>query len=176
MSAARRAALALAAAGAVLPGGASGLEPRYDHRDQLGVVVEVGGTRDTVQAPDGGSTSSYRALLRLGGSVAISEDGNEIVATAVFRPGSGGTDSLRWSAQAVYRGYFGTEELKTFFDLGVAVPLSPRVAVGPRVGLGALYDLGRSAGLYAEFAFTTSFGQVRSASLELAAGVQVRWP
>lgn len=43
---------------------------------------------------------------------------------------------------ARYRAFFGTEELKTFFDVGAWVPMRSRLAEGPLVALG-LASVGR---------------------------------
>ena len=76
-----------------------------------------------------------------------------------------------WTLDARYRGYFGSDELKTFFDAG----LSPRLAAGPRIGLGVAYDLDRAWGLFASLGASTAFGGFRGFGLGLGVGVQFRW-
>ncbi len=171
----RLAAAALAAALAAAP--AAALEPRFDHRDEQGVLVEAGASRDTVSAGGGPSESANRAFVRVGYGFDVSGEGGELVLSGSLRLGADGTpESLRWAADLRYRGYFGTEELKTFFEVGLWVPVSTRLAIGPRVGIGVAYDFGRTFGLYSAFGFGTGFGPLRLASLELAAGLHARWP
>ena len=79
------------------------------------------------------------------------------------------------SVDARYRGYFGSEQLKTFFDVGLWVPVRSRLAAGPLVGLGAAWDFSRTAGVYASASFSTAFGEARIASLGISAGAQFRF-
>ena len=76
---------------------------------------------------------------------------------------------------ARFRGYFGTEELKTFFELGIFAPVYPRRSIGPRVGLGLVYDFGRGTGAYAGVDFVSGVGQMRLTSFEASLGGQLRW-
>ncbi len=166
---------ALALALLLAPAAAGALEPRFDHRDQVGLFAEVGAARDTVHVSGGTSATHYRGLVRVGGGFDVTGEGDELLGSVVLRPGPSGDEWLRWGAELRYRGYFGSEQFKTFFDVGLSVPIYPKIAVGPRAGLGAMYDFTRSLGTYLSFSFATAFGQVRVASFELAAGVQARW-
>ena len=76
---------------------------------------------------------------------------------------------------ARYRSYFGTDEWKTFFDVGLWAPVATRMAIGPLVGIGAAYDFSRPFGVYFQGGFATAFGQARIASLSLSAGAQLRF-
>ena len=155
---------------------AGGLEPRFDHRDQLGVLLEAAASRDTATVA-GSSESLYRLLtLRLAFSTDITGEGDELVLGGSWNGGRRSAARVEWAADARYRGYFGSDELKTFFEAGLWAPLSPRLAVGPRVGLGAAWDFTRRFGVFLAFSFATAFGEFRGASLELGAGVQARWP
>lgn len=161
----------------LLAGRAGALEPRFDHRDQLGVVFEAGQGWDTVTL-GGRSVSRERApALRLAFSIDPFGGGNELLLGLGWAPlGREAPERIRWALDARYRGYFGSDELKTFFEMGLWAPVSPRPAAGPRVGLGAAWDFSRRVGLYAAFGFATAIGEFRGASLDLASGVQVRWP
>jgi len=174
-----RAARALAAAAlAALAPAAGALEPRFDHRDQLGVLAEVTATRVTATVPGGTSRSAFDlGSLRLAFSFDVGDDGNEIHVGGAWSPGASGEPVLSaWAVDARYRGFFGSEELKTFFDAGVVVAVSPRVAAGPRVGFGVMFDLDRAWGLYASLGASTAFGEFRGFGIGLGLGVQLRWP
>ena len=166
---------AAVALGLALP--ARALEPRYDHRDQQGLLLEVAGSRDTLNVKGGLSRSFFRPSLLLAWSFDVGSEGDEVHVGAGASPAiDGAPESPRWFLDSRYRGYFGTEELKTFFDAGLWVSLAPRVAAGPRVGLGLLYDFTRNVGVYVEVGFGTAFGQFRGVALGFGAGVQARWP
>jgi hypothetical protein len=174
-----RAARAFAAAAlAALAPAARALEPRFDHRDQLGVLAEVTATRVTATVPGGTSRSAFDlGSLRLAFSFDVGDDGDEILLGGAWSPGASGEPALSaWAVDARYRGFFGSEELKTFFDAGVVVAVSPRVAAGPRVGFGVMFDFDRAWGLYASLGASTAFGEFRGFGIGLGLGVQFRWP
>ena len=155
---------------------ARGLEPRFDHRDEDGVFAEMAVSRDTVST-DGLSATRYAPVLRLSYGADLVGDGSEFALGASLRLGSpAGPGGVRYSADLRYRGYFGADELKTFFDVGIWAPFSTRWAIGPRVGLGAIYDFGRGLGIYLSIGFGTGFGQMRVVALDAAAGLHWRWP
>ncbi len=175
----RRSPLALAlAALAAAPAGAAALEPRFDHRDTHGPFAELVLANDFV-ARAGEPTATWGHLaVRAGWGFDVSGDGDELLL--------GGAVAPRWpedpdrtrvlaSVDARYRGYFGTEQLKTFFDVGLWVPIRSRLAAGPLVGIGAAWDFSRGAGVYASASFSTAFGEARIASLAISAGAQLRF-
>lgn len=174
MTAGTASAALLAALALAVP--ARALEPRFDHRDEDGIYAEMGASWDTVSA-DGVSTSRSAPVVRLAYGTDLVGDGSEFALGASLRLGpAAGPGGIRYAADLRYRGYFGTDELKTFFDVGVWAPFSTRWAIGPRVGLGAIYDFSRSLGLYLSMGFGTGFGQARVVALDAAAGVHWRWP
>ena len=166
--------LALLGLLAASPAGA--LEPRYDHRDQVGFLLEVGGSWDAVTVGDRSESLWRRPTLRPAITLDVSGEGDELVLGGAWSGGGGGRAHVDWALDARYRGYFGSDEFKTFFEVGLWVPLAPRLAVGPRAGLGAAWDFSRRLGLFVAFGFATAFGEFRGASLEGGAGFQVRWP
>ncbi len=171
-------AVALSVLAAAAPSRAPALEPRFDHRDMHGPFAEVLVAHDSVARSGIPTTEAWRPAVRAGWGFDVTGEGNDLLV--------GGTVALRWpddpnrmhvraSVDARYRAYFGTEELKTFLDLGAWVPVSQRLAVGPLAGLGLAWDFGRGGGVYASAAFATAFGQARIASVEVSAGAQLRF-
>jgi hypothetical protein len=168
---------ALLCALALAPAAAGALEPRYDHRDTNGPSVDLGLARDTVAISGQPSVSRWRPTLRLAWSFDATGEGGEVVFGAQGSPR--GTDPgdahVGLSLDARYRGYFGLDVWKTFFDVGLWAPLVPRLAAGPLVGLGLAWDPSRAFGLYAGGSFSTAFGGARIASFGLAVGAQIRF-
>lgn len=171
-------ALAAALAVAIVPGLASALEPRFDHRDTHGPTVEALLAHDTVARSGSPTASSWRSGLSLAWGLDVSGEGDEVLVGASLALGSpDDPDRTRvvLAADARYRGYFGTEQAKTFFDVGVWVPVRSRLAVGPLVGIGFAYDFSRAFGLHLAASFATAFGEARIASFGVSAGAQLRF-
>ncbi len=170
--------LVLGVLAAAVPAPGSALEPRYDHRDLHGPFVELVLVHDAVARPSEPTASWGHAAVHAGWGLDPTGDGNELL--------FGGTVALTWpddpdrtrvvaSVDGRYRGYFGSEQLKTFFDVGIWVPLRSRLAAGPLVGLGTAWDFSRRGGVYASASFATAFGEARIASLSVSAGAQLRF-
>jgi hypothetical protein len=168
--------LALALAAAAPTAGA--LEPRFDHRDQQGVLVGLDGWYEAVSADRRTSTSDTSPRLRLAWSRDVSGEGGELVLGAAARLASWsdpGRHRYLGGLDARYRGYVGTEQLKTLFEVGLWSELASRLAAGPLVGAGVAYDPSRAWGLHASLVFATGFGQARVATGGLSLGVQLRF-
>jgi len=144
----------------------------------MGIVAEVDGSRTTATVSEGASRSSYDLLaLRLAFSFDVTGEGDELLFGVSYSPlVNSGSAASAWVLDARYRGFFGHEELKTFFDAGIVVPVAPRVAVGPRLGFGLMYDFSRAAGAFASLGASTAFGEFRGFSIGLGLGFQWRWP
>ena len=172
-----RAALGAAALLLVLgPAPGRGLEPRFDHRDQDSLLVELGRTFDTVSVAGGDSRSLYRTQLKVAYGFDFSGNGDEILLGVATRlVGEDVLESVAWSVDARYRGFFGTEDLKTFFDAGLWAPVSPKIGIGPLVGMGLIWDFERLGGIYALLEVGTALGQLRAFSMQLGVGAQVRF-
>ncbi len=194
---------ALAAAGAVLVAGicasASALEPIQDHRDQWGLTLDVGTVYDVAvnqRAPTGTAANyaynpGFLPALEVGGTWAATDTGDEItVRVRLVSPVLGGSgdpsrvvlensgDSLHWLFPSVlggWRGYFGYEQLKTFFDADVFVNSFPYWGVGPNLGLGLQWDFGRAGGVFARLGFGVTFGETILASFDGELGGQLRF-
>lgn len=162
----------------VVPSAAAALEPRFDHRDTHGPFAEALVAHDTVARSGRPSASSWRSAARIAWGFDVSGEGDELLlgASVALRSfDDPGRERVLLGVDARYRGYFGTESLKTFFDLGVWAPLRSRLAAGPLVGLGVAYDFSRFAGAYLAGAFATAFGEARIASFSVAIGAQMRF-
>ncbi len=155
-----------------------GLEPRYDHREQHGFVVEPMFAHDTVAVSGQPTRSSWRPALRLAYGWDVAGEGNELFLGVQGRVASlddPDREKIRLALDARYRSYFGTEQWKTFFELGVWTPISSRFAVGPLVGLGVTYDFSRTTGVYLNSGFASAFGQARVASFSASFGWAYRF-
>jgi hypothetical protein len=176
VTAIRGAALAVALAA---PVAALALEPRFDHRDQQGPLAELVLARDTVAISGKATRSSWRPAVRLAWTYDFSGEGDELHFGVESALGGTWDDPERQhvllAGDVRYRAYFGLDEWKTFFDLGLWLPVRSRVAIGPQLGIGAMYDLGRSGGIYATLGFGTGLGQARIASFTGAIGAQFRF-
>lgn len=160
------------------PALAQALEPRYDHRDLRGIVVEPLIAYDTVAVSGEPTRSSWRPAIRLAYGWDALGEGNELFlgiqgALTSFDDSDG--DKIRLALDARYRSYFGTEQWKTFFELGIWAPVSSKLAVGPLVGLGVAYDFSRTSGVFLDGGFATAFGQARIASFSASAGWAYRF-
>ena len=173
---AARAAVALAAALAAPAAGA--LEPRFDHRDAHGPFAEALVAYDTVAKAGTPTASTWRPAARIAWGLDVSGVGDDLIlgATVALRPfDDPERRRVLLGLDVRYRGYFGTEELKTFFDVGGWMPIRSRLAGGPLVGLGVAYDFSRYAGIYVSATFATAFGEARVASFTGGAGGQIRF-
>jgi hypothetical protein len=169
--------LALLIAAGLAPSTGAALEPRFDHRDQWGLLAELDLARDSV-VKDGLTNPSFRTALRLGWSLDVSGEGDELQLGASLRLGGledpDGTKVLS-SLDARYRAYFGLEEVKTFVEVGLWSSLASPKSLGALVGVGVAYDPSRDWGLYVSAQFNGGYGEARVSSVGLNAGVQLRW-
>lgn len=167
-----------AAAIAALSPAAGALEPRFDHRDTHGPTLEAFVTHDTLAISGRETANSWRHGLRAAWGFDVSGEGDEL---AVGVQGTLGSlrdprrERILLAVDARYRAFFGTEELKTFVDAGIWVPVVSRLCVGPLVGLGLAYDFSRAAGVFVSAGFATGLGQARIASFDASAGLAVRF-
>ncbi len=177
MGARRWAGLLVAAAAALAPAWALALEPRFDHRDTQGVLVEPLLAYDILSRSGHGSHSSWRPGVRVAYGWDALGEGNELFlgAQTAFSWSDPDREKIRLALDARYRAYFGTEQWKTFFELGAWAPVTSRFAVGPLVTLGVAYDFSRWSGVFVDGGFATGFGQARIASFSLSAGAQLRF-
>lgn len=168
---------ALAVAAALLPAAAAALEPRFDHSESHGPVVEAVFAHDSMLV-SGRTTNAWRPAVRAGWGVDVTGAGSELI-VAVDLALRGWSDPDRdhvlLSASARYRTYFGTEEWKTYFEAGVWAPVLSRLAAGPLVGLGVIHDFSQDVGVFGGVQVATGFGEGRVVSFGGLAGFQLRF-
>ncbi len=170
--------LAAASLTIALPLAAAALEPRYDHRDQRGALIALETWRESVAVTGKPTLTETRPRLRAGWGYDLSGEGDELILGGSVQLGDWrDPQGQRYllGLDARYRGYFGTEELKTFFEVGLWAELKSRIAVGPSVGIGVGYDPNRTWGAFASLHFGTAFGDARIASLGGSVGAQLRF-
>jgi hypothetical protein len=142
-------------------------EERWDHRGSLGVFASPGIAAAGRAGLTAGSDFRARLLTDVGLTMAVGDDGNELRAYGRVYYGApvGGAGALG------YRGFFGTDRWKTFFDLEAMVNVAPLFNVGPRVGIGVVYELtsilGLFAGVGAHFGAGSTFLFVADANVSL---------
>jgi len=172
-----RGALLAAALGAAAPLGAGALEQRWDHRDQHGPLAEVLILHDTVAEAGRPTESFWRPALRLAYGLDVTGEGGELFLGVQVAPSS--SDPVRQgervAVDARYRGYFGLEEWKTFFEAGLASTVATRFSIGPLLRIGVQYELSRAVGFFAAAGFSTAFGEMRIASAGGSVGAQLRF-
>ncbi len=170
-------AAAAISAAALAPVCGRALEPRYDHRDTQGVLVEPMLAHDTVAISGHPTRSAWRPGVRVAYGWDAMGEGNELFlgAQTAFSWSDPAREKIRLAVDARYRAYFGTEQWKTFFELGLWAPVASRFAIGPLVTIGAAYDFSRWSGLFANGGFATGFGQARIATFTASAGAQLRF-
>lgn len=150
--------------------GAPSKAERFDHRGAIGLLVGPGLQFKESASPPDPRDGGFRALIDLGGTYAIGVDGNELLLAG--RVGLGGP--LESTLYGGYRGYFGLERVKTFFDLDLALHFTPKLVAGPRVGFGVQYELSPVVGVFAGAALQFGLGQAIRFDAELVSGLQLR--
>ena len=172
-----RAALALSLALAAAPGAGAALEPSYGHEDAHGPMLELLVLHDTVVTGDA-TTNAWRPAIRAGWSLDVTGSGGELVLSADLALRSWDDPErsrILASASARYRGYFGTEQWKSWFEAGLWIPIASRVALGPLVGIGVMYDFSDAAGVFVGTELATALGAARIVSFGGLAGMQLRF-
>ena len=113
-------------------------------------------------------------MLDLGGTYAIGNEGDELLLllSGAFAPGGGGLADV--AVAFGYRGYFGRERLKTYFDLDLSAHSMPFFTLGPRLGLGVQYELTPIFGAFAGLAGEIGVGGELRFSAQAVIGFQAR--
>jgi hypothetical protein len=148
-------------------------EDRYDHRGSLGLTVAAGGEIVTAISTIATGERGVRIPLEVGATFSVSNH-IELRAAGRIAPGISPITSLAGSAYAGMRNSFGYDQLKTFFDLELAVQIAPFFAIGVRGAFGVQYDFLPIMGVYAQLGGQLGGATSLRLSFELMAGVQFR--
>jgi hypothetical protein len=152
---------------------APGLVPIQDHRDQWGLTASLGTAFDIAGMP--GQTTDYKPglkpMLEVGATLAVTDLGDELALRLRF------VDVTHIGPQLLfgYRGYFGDEELKTYFQADIFLTSAPFWGGGVHGGLGLQYDFDHSWGLFVQAGYGVSFGAAIFNAFDLQAGGQLRF-
>lgn len=144
---------------------------RLDHHGAVGLLLGSGLDLRQEADPNGESSNGLRVPVDLGGTYNIGHDSSEL--KLVLRAELLGP---QWIGVIYggYRGYFGADAWKTFFDLDLRVDALPKITAGPRMGIGVQYELGSLVGIYSALAAHVGAGQGIRFGAELTIGVQLR--
>ena len=169
-------------AAVVFTSSASAVE-RFDHRGAVGLLLATELVFKDSLPIAGFRDSGTKPALDLGVSRSIGVDGNELSLTTsvIFPLGCGAAVGTYnpctvWDVALFggYRGYFGQDRWKTFFDLDLALHVTPLFVGGPRIGFGVQYEPSALFGIYAAAVGELGFGAGLRFSAQLVAGVQLR--
>lgn len=159
------------ALGALLLAPAAAAAEKYDHQGSLCAVLAPGVAFATSSSSLAVPVVGARWSAQVGGGVAIDEYGRELL---VLARASGRGSAVDAAALVGFRGYFGDERLRTFFDLQLAVPLWPMLAAGPRLGAGVQYELSPVAGAFCAAGVQLGLGAALLYAGDFSCGVQLR--
>lgn len=147
-------------------------DERFDHRGAIGLLLGTGvDFKDSIPARQFERDQGLRHNVDLGGTWAIGHDGNEIRG---WGRGSFGARNKDWAVAAGYRGYFGQDRVKTFFDLDAVLHLTPIFTAGPRVGIGIQYEITSIWGVFVATGVQIGVGAGLRFSFDAMAGMQIR--
>lgn len=152
-------------------------EERFDHRGALGLTVASGAEFVSFIGPQGGSESSGRVPLELGGTWSIT-DRTELRLAGRLSPLVAGrtvtSGGLAGTVLAGLRNVRGLDQWKTFFDLDLAVHVAPALIIGARAAFGVQYDFLPVMGVYAQIGGQLGGGAGLRLSFEGVVGLQFR--
>lgn len=160
-------------AGLALASGLALGQDRFDHHGSLGLTVAAGGEYVAAIGLSAPGEQGFRVPLEVGGTLSVSNH-NELRLAGRLAPGLAPITALAGSLYAGIRNSIGYEQWKTFFDLELAVHLTPHLAIGARAAFGVQYDLLPIMGLYAQLGGQLGGATSLRLSFELMAGVQFR--
>ena len=149
-------------------------EPRLDHRGQPSLVVGPV-LEHLIVGRAGEETETGTGVAAEGAwGVPLTDEGGE--GLVGLRAGAAlDGDQARLAPFALYRGYYGDEDWKTFFDVGVFVRIEPVWGGGARLGFGVQHDPAEHLGIFAGIGGGLAFGDGLQANVDFLAGVQLRF-
>jgi hypothetical protein len=152
---------------------APGLVPIQDHRDQWGLTASLGAVLNSASTIGGGEDyrPGFKPMLEVGATVAVTDLGDELALRLRF------VDITHIGPQLLfgYRGYFGDEEFKTFFEADVFLTSAPFWGGGVHGGVGGQYDFSRTWGLFLQIGYGVTFGASIFNAFDAQLGGQLRF-
>jgi len=135
----------IAAFAALVTGSSANAQQRWDHRGSVGLFLVPGVAEAGRVGLVTGSDFRFRPATDVGLTLALGDDSDElrVYGRILFlKPIAG-------AAAVGYRGYFGDDRWKTFFDLELMADVAPLFNFGPRLGMGIHYEVNPVIGLFA---------------------------
>jgi hypothetical protein len=144
---------------------------RWDHRGALGLLIGSGIEFKNEVRAGGEREEGQRVPLETLVTLPLGLSGNEWTVGA--RTGFGDSQVDVALAGGI-RGYFGEERFKTYLSAEMALHIVPNVTAGPRLGVGIMYELLPTLGLYLGGAAEVTAGQGIRIAGAFTGGIQLR--
>ena len=112
-------------------------------------------------------------LLDVGGSLTVGYEQDELFLLARGGFGPAGKGGVLLGG---FRGFFGSDEWQSFFDVGATVRLFSGTWAGPRLGFGLRRTLSDRLSLYGGFGLSLGFGSGLRIDAEASTGLQWSFP
>ena len=133
-------------------------DERLDHRGALGLVIAPGLEYAALSfAPGESIHDAVGLVVEVDPTFGLGSDGNELVLRLRVTQGSPG--GVGFGIGAAYRAYFGRDEWKTYFQLGLKADTAPHLAVGPAADFGLMYELSPAIGFFLQPGLSVEFGR-----------------
>ena len=155
----------------VWPAASARAADRLDHRGARGLSLGLGlEYADVLLVQDRTGVDAARLTLDLSPTFAVGTEGNELVGTLRLLRGPD------WGGAAgfAYRGYFGRDEVKTYFQGGFKLDTAPHWAVGPWAQFGLMYELSPLVGLFGQLELSVEGGDGLRVGGGGSIGIQAR--
>jgi hypothetical protein len=144
---------------------------RWDHRGALGLLVGSGIEFKNEVRSGGTKEEGGQIPLETLVTLPLGLSGNEWTIGARTGFGSSQVDV---AVAGGIRGYFGEERFKTYLSAEMALHIVPNVTAGPRLGVGIIYELLPTLGLYLGGAAEVTAGQGIRIAGAITGGIQLR--
>jgi hypothetical protein len=148
--------------------------PRLDHRGQPSLLVAPAIEHLIVGRPGEDTETGTALVADVAWGMPLTEEGGE--GFVGVRAGAGFSDGdLRLAPFALYRGYYGDDAWKTYFDVGAVVRIEPVWGGGVRLGFGLQYDPTENLGFFAGLGGGIAFGDGLQTNVDFQSGLQLRF-